>query len=99
MNLMYVDASKLEGFCQSLTLPEEQGRVNRFLTIPENAQRINTLVEDIFDALMEYQVYTLNYSLPTMSDTCTRLHCNKISMMRVADSLWVSLSYLSSQTN
>jgi len=78
--------SKLEGLCQSLTLPAEQGEVNEFLMNPENAQRINTLVEDIFDAMMEYQVYTLHYSFPTISDLCPRLHYNKIFMMRIANS-------------
>jgi len=51
--------SKLEGVHWSLTLPAEQGKVNGFLANLENAQRINTLVEDIFGALMEYQVCPL----------------------------------------
>jgi len=60
--------------------------VKGFLTNPENVKRVNSLVEDIFDALMEYQVCTLNYSFPTMSDIHTRLHFNKIFMMRVVNS-------------
>jgi hypothetical protein len=33
-----------------------------FLTKTENSQRINGVVEDIREALMEYQVCTLNHS-------------------------------------
>jgi len=49
-------ARKLEGVCQGLTLPTEQGEVTEFLTNTENAQRINSLVEEIHEALMDYQV-------------------------------------------
>jgi len=49
-------ARKLEGVCQSLTLPTEQGEVMKFLANTENAQRINSLVEDIHESLMNYQV-------------------------------------------
>ena len=51
---------KLEDICQNLTLPTEQGKVVEFLTNPENAQRINDLVEDIYEVLMGYQVCILN---------------------------------------
>ena len=47
---------KLEGICQSLTLPENQGKVVEFLANSKNVQRINGLVEDIHEALMDYQV-------------------------------------------
>jgi hypothetical protein len=80
-------ARKLEDIHQSLTLPAEQGKVMGFLTNTENAQRINGLVEDIREALMDYQVCVLNYSFSTMSDICARLHCNKISTTRVVSSL------------
>ena len=78
-------ARKLEGVHQSLAPLAEQGEVNEFLTNPKNIKRVNSLVEDIFDAMMEYQVCTLNHSFPTMSDICTRLHCNKIFIMRIAN--------------
>ena len=55
-------ARKLEDIFQSLTLPEDEGKVLEFLTSTENAQRVNGLVEDIHGALMEYQVCKLNYS-------------------------------------
>ena len=82
-------ARKLNDICQSLTLPAEQGKVVEFLKNTENAQKINGLVEDIHDALMDYQVCTLNYPSPTMSDLHARLHCKRISTMKVVSSLWV----------
>jgi len=51
---------KLENICQDLALPAEQGEVMRFLENTENAQKINNLVEDICEALMEYQVCVPN---------------------------------------
>jgi len=60
--------SKLKGVHQSLTLPAEQREVKGFLTNPENAHRVNTLVEDIFDSLLEYQVCTLKWSCPAVFD-------------------------------
>ena len=78
--------SKLGDIHQSLSLPAEQGKIKGFLTNPENVQRVNTLVEDIREALMEYQVCILGYSFPTTSNVCTRLHCNRTFMMRAADS-------------
>ena len=52
---------KLEDICQNLSLPTEQGKVVEFLTNPENAQRINDLVEDIHEVLMGYQVCILSH--------------------------------------
>ena len=80
-------ARKLEHICQGLTLPAEEGKVGEFMTNTENAQRINGLVEDIHEALMDYQVCILNYSFSAMSDLHVRLHYNRISMMRVVSSL------------
>ena len=47
---------KLEDICQSLMLPVEQWKVVEFLTNTKNAQMINTLVGDIHEVLMDYQV-------------------------------------------
>ena len=47
---------KLEDVCQGLTALAERRDVMEFLTNTENAQRINALVEDIHEALMDYQV-------------------------------------------
>lgn len=51
---------KLEDTHQSLTLPGEQGEAMKFLANIENAQRVNNLVEDIREALIDYQVCSLN---------------------------------------
>ena len=40
----------------------------RSLANTENPQRISGLVDDICEALMEYQVYLLNCSFSTLSD-------------------------------
>jgi len=53
----------LEGVCQGLTIHTEQGEVMEFLTKAKNAQRINSLVEDIHEALVDYQVCV---KLPTV---------------------------------
>jgi len=58
-------ARKLEGICQSLTLPGDQGDLVKFLANPKNIQRINGLIEDIYEALMDYQVCKLNYPFCT----------------------------------
>jgi len=47
---------KLENICQGLALPAEQGEIKRFLDNTENVQRINSLVENVHEALMGYQV-------------------------------------------
>ena len=80
-------ARKLEGICQSLTLPMEERQVLEFLTNTENAWKINDLVEDVCEVLMEYQVCVSNYLSCTLSDICVRLHCNKISTETVVNSL------------
>ena len=59
---------KLENVCQDLILPAEQGEVIRFLANTENVQGINSLIEDIHEALMVYQVCMENCSFFTMSD-------------------------------
>ena len=80
-------ARKLEGICQSLTLPMEERQVLEFLTNTENAWKINDLVEDVCEVLMEYQVCVSNYLSCTLSEVCVRLHCNKISTETAVNSL------------
>ena len=65
----------------------EEGQVLEFLTNTENTWRINDLVEDVHEVLMEYQVCVSNYLSCTLSDICVRLHCNKISTETVVNSL------------
>jgi len=78
---------KLEHVCQGLALPVKEGEVMGFLANTENAQRINSLVEDIHEALMDYQVCMVNSSFSTVSDLCARLPSNKISTIKVVSSL------------
>jgi hypothetical protein len=56
-----VIARKLEEVHQDLTQLTGQGIAVGFLTNNENAQRINGLVEDIREVIMDYQVCMLNY--------------------------------------
>jgi len=78
---------KLDNIYQGLTLPAEKGDLMRFLADNGNAQRINSLVEDIHQVLMEYQVGMENCSFSTMSDFCARLLCNNTFTTRVVSSL------------
>jgi len=78
---------KLENIYQDLTLPAEQGEAMRFLANTENAERINSLVEDIQEALMNYQVCIVNCSFSIMPNLLARLHYNMISTRRVVRTL------------
>jgi hypothetical protein len=55
-------ARKLEEVHQELALLERQGKVVGFLANTENAQKINDLVEDIRQVMMDYQVCAPNVS-------------------------------------
>ena len=70
-----------------------------FLASTKNVQRINGLLEDVHEALINYQVCVLNLQFHTMPDVYARLHYNKISMMRVVGLLWVLLPYLTTLTD
>ena len=51
---------KLEDIHQSLTIPAEEGQALEFLVNAENVRKNNDLVEDIREALLEYQVCMSN---------------------------------------
>jgi hypothetical protein len=53
---------KLEDIHQDLARLAGQGTTVRFLTNTENAQRVNGLVEDTREAIMDYQVCMPNDS-------------------------------------
>jgi len=53
-----------------------------FLNNPENARKLNGLVEDIRYALMDYQVRTPRILALQLSDTYRRLRCNETSTTR-----------------
>jgi len=44
-----------------------------FLRIPKNAQKVNSLVEDIRDALMDYQVCSTKSLALAVADICSDL--------------------------
>jgi len=49
-------ARKLDKVLQDLLPLAERGRVTRFLNCVEDVDRLSSLVEDIRDAMMDYQV-------------------------------------------
>jgi len=53
-----------------------------FLKKPENAQKLNDLVQDIRYALMDYQVCTHERLALVVADILPRLRCDEICMMK-----------------
>ena len=51
-------ARKLERAHQALDLMATQKNIAQFLNNPDNAQKLNDLVDDIREAVMDYQVRT-----------------------------------------
>ena len=47
----------MQGVLGDLALLKAQGKVEEFFTNVENAGKLGSLVEDIWDAIMEYQVW------------------------------------------
>ena len=78
---------KLQDVCQALAPLEEQGKVEGFFNNIDNADKLGGLVEDIHDAMMEYQVYIHSLFTSGTSDVRTRLRYSKISTTRVVNSL------------
>ena len=58
---MSVACRKLENVLQELVPLEKRGRVTRFLNAARDVDKLNSLVEDIRDAMMDYQV---RFSIP-----------------------------------
>ena len=54
---------KLEDIHQDLALLGEQGKAKGFFNNVENADKLGGLVEDVRDAMMDYQVCTASYNL------------------------------------
>ena len=52
---------KLQDVRQDLALLEEQGKVKGFFNKVENADKLSGLVEDIRDAMVDYQVRTSSH--------------------------------------
>ena len=56
------DSRKLEEIHQELDLLAGQGKTAGFLANAENTQKINGLIEDIRQVMMDYQVRALTHS-------------------------------------
>ena len=80
----------MQGVYQALAPLEEQGKAEGFFNNVGNADKLSGLIEDIRDAMLEYQVCIHDLSISNTSDVRTRPRYNKISMTRAADSLQVS---------
>jgi len=76
----------LQDVRQDLSPLEEQGRVEGFFNNAENAGKLGGLVEEIRDAMMEYQVFIHKPTISSASDTCNRLRYSKISTTIAVDS-------------
>ena len=74
------DGRKLQGVLRDLVPLEEEGKVEGFFNNAENAGKLGDLVEDIRDAIMEYQVCVLSLWISIGSNICVRLRCSKESM-------------------
>ena len=77
----------LEKIVQELEPLAEQGKVEGFFNNVKNADKLGGLVEDIRDAVMEYQVRNQNKFTSPMPDIYFRLRCNKTSTIRAVNSL------------
>jgi len=64
----------------------KQGKVDGFFNNLKNADKLGGLVEDIRDAVMEYQVCRENEISSRMPEIYSRLRYNKISMTRAVNS-------------
>ena len=79
---------KLEGIRRDLVLLGEQGKARGFFSNVQNADKLGGLVEDIRDAIMDYQVCCINSFVSFVLKTITRHHCNKICTTEAPYSSW-----------
>jgi len=70
---------RLEDVRQALEPTITQKDIAQFLNNTENAQKLNDLVDDIREAVMDYQVRILREPALIASNTCPRVPCNEIS--------------------
>jgi hypothetical protein len=69
---------------QTLDSITTQNDLGQFLNNTENAQKLDDLVGDIYDALMDYQVCAAKPLILITSKQCLRPHFSKISTTRAA---------------
>ena len=79
-------ARKLQDVHRHLTLLVEQGGVEGFFSNIENADKLRGLIEDIRDAIMDYQVHARRLSIPRTSEVCSRPRYSRISITRAVGS-------------
>ena len=80
-------SSKLEDVRRDLTLLAEEGKVEGFFNNVQNVDRLGGMVEDIRDAMTEYQVCVHEPSVSGISDVCDRPRYSRISTTIVVGSL------------
>ena len=78
---------KLGDVGQALTLLKEQGKIEGFLNNVGNAGKLGDLIDDIRDAMMEYQACVYRSSISDTSNVRIRPRYNKISTKTVVSSL------------
>ena len=80
-------ARKLEGIRQALDQMAAQEDIARFLNNADNAQKLNGLVEDIREAVMDYQVRSSKGPVLIASNVRPRLPYSEIPMTTPVKSL------------
>ena len=78
---------KLGNILQELIPLADQGKVKGFFTNVKNAEVLSGLVENIHDAVMDYQVCIQSMLITLISDISFRLPYNKISTNRAVSLL------------
>lgn len=72
---------KLEKVDQALGLMTTQGGTVQFLNNAENAKKLNGLVDDVREAVMDYQVRASRGLVLDPSNSCLRFPCSGISTL------------------
>jgi hypothetical protein len=77
---------KLDDVLKELIPLSQQGKIAQFLNNAQNADKLGDLVEDIRDAMTEYQVSSQTVFYPTLPNSRIRHRCSKICLTRAASS-------------
>ena len=85
---------KLEDIHQDLVTLGSQGKTKGFFNNVENADKLASLVEDVRDVMIDYQVCPLN-SLPFSAQVSRRRRCNRTSTTGASSSSLVSYDRIS----
>ena len=74
---------KLENVSQALDSMTTQKDIEQFLSNIDNAQKLNDLVNDTHEAMMDYQVCTSRDPISIVPNICLRLPYSKASTITV----------------